>query len=33
VSISSLARYRKALVDFVELVGDSVRPEGRLHVA
>jgi succinyl-diaminopimelate desuccinylase len=33
VSIESLARYRKALVDFVELVGASVRPEGRLHVA
>jgi succinyl-diaminopimelate desuccinylase len=33
VSISSLARYRKALVNFVDLVGESVRPEGRLHVA
>ena len=33
VSISSLGRYRKALVDFVDLIGDSVRPEGRLNVA
>jgi len=34
VSIDSLVRYRKALVDFVHAVGDSVAPEkGRLHVA
>src|SRR5215218_10428100 len=34
VSVESLARYRKALVDFVELIGDSVAPpKGRLHVA
>jgi succinyl-diaminopimelate desuccinylase len=34
VSIDSLSRYRKALVDFVQAVGDSVAPEeGRLHVA
>src|SRR5215208_2750931 len=34
VSVDSLARYRKALVDFVELVGESLAPEeGRLHVA
>jgi succinyl-diaminopimelate desuccinylase len=34
VSIDSLVRYRKALVDFVAIVGESVAPEeGRLHVA
>jgi succinyl-diaminopimelate desuccinylase len=33
VSIDSLARYRTALVNFVELVGDSVYGGGRLHVA
>jgi succinyl-diaminopimelate desuccinylase len=33
VSIESLAKYRKSLVDFVDLIGDSVHPEGRLHVA
>jgi succinyl-diaminopimelate desuccinylase len=34
VAVDSLARYRKALVDFVDLVGDSVAPpEGQLHVA
>jgi len=34
VSVDSLVRYRKALVDFVAIVGDSVAPEkGRLHVA
>ena len=34
VSVDSLVRYRKALVDFVAIVGESVAPEkGRLHVA
>ena len=33
VSIESLSKYRKALVNFVDLVGDSVYGGGRLHVA
>jgi succinyl-diaminopimelate desuccinylase len=34
VSIDSLVRYRKALVDFVQAIGDSVAPEqGGLRVA
>jgi hypothetical protein len=33
VSIESLAAYRRALVEFVDRVGDSVVPKGRLEVA
>jgi succinyl-diaminopimelate desuccinylase len=33
VSIESLANYRKALVDFIDRVGETVAPRGRLHVA
>ena len=33
VSIASLDRYRRALVTFVEMVGDTVRPEGSLNAA
>ena len=31
--LDSLGRYRKALVDFVDRIGESVAPKGRLHVA